>query len=142
MALTVGDEVLAPWMDDGYFYPATIVGLDGANAHIAYFDGAESDVPLRTLRRGVIGVKAQVSVNWRGKGGYYGAVIQKRIGAAVYLNYEDGTSGWATLAQVRILGTVLSGIDVSLAACSYCGSAMYADALQCSTCGAPRSGRG
>lgn len=138
----IGDEVLAPWLDDGFFYPATIVALDSASAHVAYFDGAEADVPLAGLRRGVIGVNANVSVNWKGKGLYYKGVIQKRVGAAVYLFYEDGTYGWATLAQVRILGTVLSGIDVGLAACGYCGNAMYATALQCDTCGAPRSGRG
>lgn len=140
--LKVGDEVLAPWLDDGFFYPATLVGFEQGQAHVAYYDGAESDVPSAALRRGVIGVGANVSVNWRGKGLYYEGLIEKRIGAAVYLHYEDDTRGWATLAQVRILGTVLSGIDVSLAACSYCGNAMYASALSCTTCGAPRSGRG
>jgi len=138
----IGDEVLAPWMNDGYFYPATIVALERGTAHVAYFDGAEDDVATAALRRGVIGVNANVSVNWKGKGGYYGAVIQKRIGAAVYLHYEDATEGWATLAQVRILGTVLGAIDVRLAACGYCGNAMQASALTCGTCGAPRSGRG
>ena len=138
----IGDEVLASWLDDGYFYPATVVGLEAKDAHVAYFDGEDADVPLSELRRGVIGVGANVSVNWKGKGEYFEGVIEKRVGAAVYVLFDDGSREWATLTQVRILGTVLSGIDVAMAACSYCGNLISASATQCQTCGAPRAGRG
>jgi hypothetical protein len=137
----VGDEVLAPWANDGFFYPATLVRLQGTTAHVAYFDGAETDVPLASLRRGVLGVGANVSVNWRGKGTYYRGGIAERIGPALFLHYEDGTQGWASIAQCRIRVEVLATIDVQFAACGYCGNAMRATDINCPTCGAPRPGR-
>ena len=34
-AFQVGDEVMAPWMDDGFLYPAVLVALEGGTAHVA-----------------------------------------------------------------------------------------------------------
>jgi hypothetical protein len=98
-------------------------------------------VEVASLRRGVLGVGANVSVNWRGKGRYYGGTIVERIGPALYLHYEDGTQGWSSIAQCRIRAEVLANIDSQLAACGFCGASMRAADVSCPHCGAPRPGK-
>jgi hypothetical protein len=137
----VGDEVLAPWMNDGFVYPAVMVEVRGASAHVAYLDGDEGDVPLQTLRRSVFGGGMAVQVNWKGKGQYFNGVIQKRIGSALYLHYEDGDKGWTTLGQCRVAEQALAAISEEQAACSYCGAPVHTSAPQCNYCGTHRGGR-
>lgn len=137
----VGDEVLAPWMNDGFFYPAIVVAVQGMNSHVAYLDGEESDVPVDTIRRGVFGVGMTVQVNWKGQGRYFRGVIQQRIGQAMFLKYEDGDQGWTTIGQCRIAALDLAAISRETAACTFCGAPTPASAAQCSYCGHFRAGR-
>eukprot|EP00051_Salpingoeca_urceolata_P025161 m.446854 g.446854 ORF g.446854 m.446854 type:complete len:931 (-) comp20313_c0_seq6:623-3415(-) len=37
----LGDEVLAPWADDGYLYPATVLGLNGDQAQLEFEDDSK-----------------------------------------------------------------------------------------------------
>ena len=99
-----GDEVMAPWGDDGYLYPAIIVEMRGSSVHVAYLDGDEGDAPVSALLRGrEITVGSTVNVNWKGSGTYYEGVVKQRAGNAFFFHYEDGDQGWATIAQCRIL---------------------------------------
>src|SRR5262245_30266677 len=96
----VGDEALAPWLTDAYLYPAIVVATDQVSlAHVAYLDGDESDVPLSELRHTALGPGLVVSVNWKGRRTYYGGTILQRLANAVFVSYEDGTTGWTTIAQ-------------------------------------------
>lgn len=139
--IKVGDEVLAPWMNDGFFYPAIVVALQGDSAHVAYMDGDEGDVSLGTIRRGVLGVGMSTQVNWKGQGTYYQGTIQQRIGQAIYMNYEDGDKGWTTINQCRIAAQNLNSVPRETVACTYCGAPIQASASQCSYCGSSRMGR-
>ena len=136
--LKLGDEVLAPWAQDGFLYPAVLVELDGQSAHVAYLDGDEAEVDASTLRRGVIGPGLHVNVSWKGRRVYYNGVIRKRIAQAIYLDYEDGDHGWATLSQCRVRASVLEEVQPHLIACTWCGAAMDAGETVCPTCHAPR----
>ena len=95
----LGEEVLAPWASDGFLYPAVLVEISDTSAHVAYLDGDESDVPTASLRAGCIGPGLPIQANWKGKGRYYNAVVDRRLGQALFLNYADGDRGWATIAQ-------------------------------------------
>jgi len=137
----IGDEIMAPWTNDGFLYPAILVAIDGEKGHVAYLDGDEADVWLAALRHGALGPGMQVNVNWKGQRRYYDGVIRQRIGQAVFVDYADGDRGWATVAQCRVRAEVVQVIQPQLMACSYCGSPMDVGAPACPTCGGPRHGR-
>jgi len=139
MSFRLGDEVLAPWLSDGFCYPAILVAVNGPTAHVAYLDGDEHDVPMQSLRLGVFGPGVSVEVNWKGKRKYYRGVITQRLGMAVFIAYETGEKEWATIAQCRILINVAQALPPSVSACIFCGAAMSGD--RCPQCGAPRGGR-
>jgi len=134
----LGDEVLAPWGTDGFLYPAVVVEAHADKVHVAYLDGDEADVPHSSLRQGALGPGLRVNVNFKGQRKYFSGLIKKRINQAVFVVYEDGDQGWATMAQCRILASELAGMHPATMACTYCGSAMDLSAAACPTCGAPR----
>ncbi len=137
----IGDEVLAPWANDGFLYPAILVHEAGPTAHVAYLDGDEADVPVASLRQGVFGPGLRVSVNWKGRRAYYDGVIRQRVGAAVFVEYEDGDRGWTTVAQCRVRIDVVQQIAPALVACGFCGAAIDGSLARCPQCGGPRPGR-
>ncbi len=137
----IGDEVLAPWQNDGFLYPAFVVALDGALAHVAFLDGGEADVPLPSVRRGCFGIGITLLVNWRGKGKFYRGVVAARVSNALYVHYEDGNRGWTTIGQCRIPAAAIDALPPTQAACSFCGAPVLTSAAGCDGCGAPRAGR-
>ena len=139
--IRLGDEVLAPWANDGFLYPAIVVQVQGQSAHVAYLDGDEADVPLASLRNGVFGPGLSVNVNWKGRRTYYNGIIRQRVGQAVFVDYEDGDRGWTTVGQCRVKVDVAQSIQPRLLACAYCGYAMDEGLAVCPGCAAPRFGR-
>jgi hypothetical protein len=133
--------VLATWMDDGFLYPGIVVRLADKTAHVAYLDGDEADVDLADVRHGAIGLELPVSVNFKGKGNYYPGAVKERVGQAVYVVYEDGDRGWATMGQVRVRREVMAALDRAFVACTWCGAALRAEDVRCGACHAPRPGR-
>lgn len=138
----VGDEVMAPWMDDGFLYPAVLVELDGARAHVAYLDGDEADVPAKALQQGALGPGLAVNVNWKGRRTYYEGVVRTRVHQALFVDYADGDRGWTTVAQCRVRARTLADRPPETRACAYCGAGVAVSAGECGTCGAPFRPRG
>jgi hypothetical protein len=139
-----GDEVLAPWLDDGFLYPAVLVALEGDQAHVAYLDGDEADIAASSLSQSMFGPGLVVHVNWKGRRAYYPGVIQRRLGMAVFMHYDDGTKGWATIAQCRVAVAVAESQKAQVPdtlACSFCGGSVPGSVSRCSNCGAMRPGR-
>lgn len=137
----VGDEVLAPWMNDGFLYPAVLVKLEGEAAHVAYLDGAAADHPVTALRLGAFGPGLAVSVDWRGQKRYYPGTIVGRVGQALDIAYDDGSREWSVVGKCRLPIAALAALSLQHVACSYCGNAMQATSIKCDTCGASRPGR-
>ena len=134
----LGDEVMAPWANDGFLYPAILVELSPGHAHVAFLDGDEASLGLKSMRQGVIGPGLGVQVNWKGRGKYYAGTVHKRCGQAVFIHYQDGSKEWTTTAQCRVHIEVTLGIDESTRACAYCGRIMSTEEPLCKSCGAPR----
>ncbi|MEE2750951.1 MAG: tudor domain-containing protein [Myxococcota bacterium] len=134
----LGDEVLAPWANDGFLYPAILVELSPSQGHVAFLDGDESGVELSSIRQGVIGPGLHVQVNWKGRGKYYGGTVQKRCGQAVFIHYEDGSKEWTTTGQCRVQAELALSMGDNERACAYCGRIMDAKQALCNSCGAPR----
>lgn len=136
--LRLGDEVLAPWLNDGWYYPAVVVAVGGPMVHVAYLDGDEADVPLASLRRAVFGTGLRVQVNWKGRRTYHGGVIRQRIGMALAISYDDGSNEWATVVQCRVDANLLATINPSLSACTSCGAPIDGATNACAYCGMTR----
>ena len=141
MDFKLGDEVLAPWLNDGFIYPAVLVALEGATAHVAYLDGDEADVPATQLRPGAFSPGLAVQVNWKGRRTYYTGSITQRVGMAIFMSYEDGSREWATIAQCRVQSAVAAALPAERVACSYCGASLDTRARHCDNCGGVRMGR-
>lgn len=133
----LADEVLAPWMNDGFYYPGILVALDASGATVAYFDGDYTGVDLGALRKGSLGPGLAVQVNYRGKGGYYGGVLTQRLGAAFAVAFDDGERGWCTLAQVRVRSAIVEALPAGRSNCPFCGAVLEGDPVRCGGCGAP-----
>ena len=138
----IGDEIMAPWTNDGFLYPAILVAIDGEKGHVAYLDGDEADVWLAALRHGALGPGMQVNVNWKGQRRYYEGVVRKRVQQALFVDYADGDRGWTTVAQCRVRAALLADAPLALRACAYCGASIAVDSAKCPECGAPYRARG
>lgn len=101
--MTPGADVWAPWLDDGFLYPAVVVASKGAKTQVAYWDGDIAMVETRGLRPFELRVGDRVSVNWRNQGGYWDGAVTARHGGAIQVEYEDdGSIEWTTWAKCRI----------------------------------------
>ena len=139
-AFRIGDEVLAPWLDDGFVYPAVVVELKPAGLHVAYLDGDEADVPSGAVLPGVFGPGVTVSVNWKGRRTYYAGVIAQRVGAALFVHFDDGAREWTTVAQGRVRADAAASLRPSEVVCDFCGARRPDVEPACGQCGAQRRG--
>lgn len=99
---SVGDHVLVNWTGDDYWYPGTIVAMEGGQYFVVYDDGDREWVDAVRIRRDDVVVGTRVSANWLGEGIYYTGVISLRTGNAVVIQYDDGDVEATTVAAVRV----------------------------------------
>ncbi len=123
MDLRIGSEVLAPWGNDGWMYPAVVVSVGGGTAHVAFLDGDEADVSAQLCHHGAIAAGTRIQVNWKGRKTYYFGQVVSRLGAALQMAYDDGDKGWATISQCRIRIEDVSKLSAARA-CPTCGSTL------------------
>ncbi len=101
--MNTGIDVWAPWLDDGYLYPAVVVAIKGTKTQVAYWDGDLARINTSTLRPFQLAVGDRVSVNWRNQGGFWDGVVISRLGGAIQVEYDDdGSIEWTTWAKCRI----------------------------------------
>lgn len=108
---------LPAWLDN-CLYPAVVVEMleENSRAHVAYMDGDQATVSTSVLLQETIGEGSRVSVNWKGLGEYHMGTVEERTGFALRLSYDDGGSGWATLAQCRVIPESAGEVSGALAA--------------------------
>ena len=99
-----GTDVLSPWLEDPNLYPAVVVSVDASGmAHVAFWEGDVTTVPVHTLRPITYEVGERVEANWKNKGQYWPGEILARVGGAVQIRYDsDGTIEWTTWAKCRV----------------------------------------
>jgi len=98
----VGDHALINWTGDGYWYPGTIVAIEGSEYYVVYDDGDREWVGSDRIRQDDLLVGTPVSANWLGGGIYYPGVIAERTGNAIVIHYDDGDVEATTIAAVRV----------------------------------------
>jgi hypothetical protein len=98
-----GDRCLANWTQDDYWYPGTIVEVKN-NQYFILFDDLDMEwLPSDRLKQENLGEGSVVYANWQFGGYYYKGKIDKRLGFAIYIIYDDGDEEWTTISAVRVL---------------------------------------
>ncbi len=96
----VGDNVMANWTGDAYWYPATIVQKEGSRFFVVFEDFDREWITADRIRAENLQVGQNVQCRWQG-GDFYPGKIGRRSGKVVYINYNDGDVEWTTIDHIR-----------------------------------------
>ncbi len=97
----IGQRVFALW-DDSFYYPGTIVGMDGDDYDVRFDDGDESLVSQEELAPIEIGVGTRVSARYGGLDSYYPGQVDRREGESIHIKFDDGDEESTTISMIRI----------------------------------------
>jgi len=98
-----GDRALAFWDADGYWYPATIVSINkDGDVEIRYDDGDEDVTDAEFLDDPVVAVGDYVENKSADDGMYYEAEVLDVQGDRIEVGYEDDSTEWTTLTNLRV----------------------------------------
>ncbi len=96
-----GDRTFAFWDEDEYFYPATIVTIEGDDIFIRFDTGEEEWSDADYLEAYLIEVGDQVECKSAKDNLFYDVVVLHVDGERVEVEYEDETTEWTTLNRLR-----------------------------------------
>ena len=99
-AWKTGDRVLGQW-GDGFWYPATITGVEGTNFNVSFDDGDKATLPASKIKAIDWKVGSKVQCNWKRGGTYYPGTITRKNGDSIHISYDDGDQEDATIAICR-----------------------------------------
>lgn len=100
----VNDRVLAHWMPEPYFYPATITQItDDGIISVAYLDGDVADLVPGQVRALDIQEGDLIFPRRQQGRAYLAARILAREGDEIQVEYEDGYEEWTNISVIRIL---------------------------------------
>jgi hypothetical protein len=98
---TEGNRAFAFWDDDEYFYPATIITIDGDDIFVRFDTGEEEWTNADYLEEFIVEVDDEVECKSVQDNLFYDVVILDVDGDRVEVEYEDETSEWSTLSRLR-----------------------------------------
>ena len=98
-----GDRAFAYWDEDEYFYPATIITIEGEDIFIRFDTGEEEWTDADYLEEFLVEVDDQVECKSAKDNLYYDVVVLDMDGERVEVEYEDETTEWSTLSRLRFL---------------------------------------
>jgi len=98
-----GNRAFAFWDEDEYFYPATIITIEGEDLFIRFDTGEEEWTDADYLEEFLVEVDDQVECKSAKDNLYYDVVILDVDGERVEVEYEDETTEWSTLSRLRFL---------------------------------------
>ncbi len=98
----VDDGVFAYWEDDGYWYPATIIEIDGDEITIEYDSGEEEITNGDYLIDLYVEVGDEVESLWEKDDKYYAATVLEVRDEDVLVKYEDGSTEWSNYERLRL----------------------------------------
>ena len=96
-----GDRVYAYWDEDEYFYPATVVTIEGDDIYIRFDTGEEEWTSADYLEEFAAEEGELVECKSTKDDLYYDATVIEVDGDRVQLEFEDETTEWSTLSRLR-----------------------------------------
>jgi hypothetical protein len=101
-AWNADDRVFAYWEEDGYWYPATVLRVDGEQIDVRFDDDDELTLDPDYLDEFSVAVGDGVENQSAEDDAYYEAEVLEVKGDRVKVKYEDDSTEWTTLASLRI----------------------------------------
>ena len=98
---TEGNRVFAFWDEDEYFYPATIVTIDGDDIFVRFDTGEEEWTNADYLEEFIVEVDDEVECKSAQDNLYYDVLVLEVDGDRVEVEYEDETTEWSSLSRLR-----------------------------------------
>lgn len=98
---TEGNRAFAYWDEDEYFYPATILNIEGDNIFIRFDTGQEEWTDADYLEAFLVEVDDQVECKSVKDDLYYDVVVLDVDGDRVEVEFEDESTEWTTLSRLR-----------------------------------------
>ncbi len=98
---TEGNRAFAFWDEDEYFYPATIITIEGDDIFIRFDTGEEEWTDADYLEEFQVEVDEEVECKSAQDNLYYDVIVLSVDGERVEVEYEDETTEWTTLSRLR-----------------------------------------
>jgi hypothetical protein len=98
---TEGNRTFAFWDDDEYFYPATIITIDGDDIFVRFDTGEEEWTNVDYLEEFIVEVDDEIECKSAQDNLFYDVVVLDVDGDRVEVEYEDETTQWSTLSRLR-----------------------------------------
>jgi len=98
---TEGNRAFAFWDEDEYFYPATIVTIDGEDIFVRFDTGEEEWTTSDYLEEFLVEVDDEIECKSARDNLYYDVVVINLDGERVEVEYEDETTEWSALSRLR-----------------------------------------
>jgi hypothetical protein len=110
MPREAGSRVFGYWMEDGFWYPATVISDTERGIEVRYDDdGSERLLPPGQVVNLTLEVGSAVEGNWLGNGGYYEGEIGSIDGDVITINYLDGDVERTTVDKIRLEAFYVEG---------------------------------
>ncbi|NOT06515.1 MAG: hypothetical protein HOP27_18135 [Anaerolineales bacterium] len=98
---TEGNRVFTFWDEDEYFYPATIVTINGDDIFVRFDTGEEEWTNADYLEEFIVEVDDEVECKSAQDNLYYDVLVLEVDGDRVEVEYEDETTEWSSLSRLR-----------------------------------------
>lgn len=96
-----GDRAFAYWDEDEYFYPATVVKIEGDDMFIRFDSGEEEWTDADYLEEYLVEMDEEVECKSAKDNQYYDVVVVDVDGERVNVEYEDESTEWTSLNRLR-----------------------------------------
>ena len=96
-----GNRAFAFFDEDEYFYPATIVKIDGDDIYIRFDTGEEEWTSSDYLEEFLVEPDEEVECKSANDGLYYDVVVLGVDGERVQVEYENETTEWTEMNRLR-----------------------------------------
>ena len=100
-----GESVLAYWEATKLYYVGTIATVDntikGGGCLVIFEDGDQAIIPSSLIKPIDVREGKQVLAMWKDKK-FYPGVINKIVGRALFIYFDDGDKGWTSWAGIAV----------------------------------------
>jgi hypothetical protein len=99
-----GTDVLAPWGEDPYLYPAIVLGVDPHTqiAFVVYWNGQTAGVHDHQLRPLELRLGMQLESDLLGNNDYIPCMLLRSCGGALCMRNPNGHEVWSSFAKTRV----------------------------------------
>ena len=98
---TEGNRAFAFWDEDEYFYPATVITIEGDDIFVRFDSGEEEWTNADYLEEFLVDVDDEVECKSVQDDLYYNVLVLSVDGERVEVEYEDESTEWTTLSRLR-----------------------------------------